>query len=159
MLSAKLVLSLSSCSLTVETQVFCLSPSHQHNVNRDFAFAVTCAVSNAASMEDITPSTLSIFVIVHMESLAAVTASEADRKEWGSRREWRRRTCYIRPFLGPSGNRGDTGVSSAEVASPRVQTFQSLSSLFPKSASAVSYSPSCYLSQALQQAQAGVDCI
>lgn len=33
------------------------------------------------------------------------------------------------------------------------------SSLSPKSASAVSYSPSCYLSQALQQAQVGVDCI
>lgn len=29
--------------------------------------------------------------------------------------EWRRRTCYIHPFLGPTGSRGDTGVASAEV--------------------------------------------
>lgn len=78
---------------------------------------------------------------------------------------WRERSGGV----GESGGEGHAtsipslGPQEAEVIQGwlqlrcRVQTCRSLSSLSPKSAA--SYSPSCYLSQALHQAQVGVDCI
>lgn len=59
-----------------------MSPSYQHNDNSEVAFSVTCAVSNAASTEDITPSMLSIFVIVHRE-LACCDCIEGRQKGVG----------------------------------------------------------------------------
>ena len=71
---------------------------------------------------------------------------------------WRGRTCYIYPFLRPSGDRPGTGMASAEAGGSNLLKSE-FSAQFPEGGSAVSCSPPRYLSQALQQAQVGVDCI
>lgn len=61
--------------------------------------------------------------------------------------------CLLHPFLRPSGNRAGTGMASAEAGGSDLPKSE-FSAQSPQGASAVSY-----LSQALQQAQVGVDCI